>query len=95
MFKVERLQVRFEADESRVITRPFFPGGETRISAIIDRVNFDRGRLRPNFGLDLSIGVKLWERDHKSVSFQFDVINVTDRNRDVFFLALRCGLALR
>jgi len=37
-FKVERLQVRFEGDESRVITRPFFPGGETRICAIIDRV---------------------------------------------------------
>jgi predicted GH43/DUF377 family glycosyl hydrolase len=37
-FKLERLQVRFEADESRVITRPFFPGGETRIGAIIDRV---------------------------------------------------------
>ena len=38
MLKVERLQVRFEGDESRVITRPFFPGGETRICAIIDRV---------------------------------------------------------
>jgi predicted GH43/DUF377 family glycosyl hydrolase len=37
-FKVERLQVRFKGDESRVITRPFFPGGETRIGAIIDRV---------------------------------------------------------
>jgi predicted GH43/DUF377 family glycosyl hydrolase len=36
--KLERLQIRFEADESRVITRPFFPGGETRIGAIIDRV---------------------------------------------------------
>jgi predicted GH43/DUF377 family glycosyl hydrolase len=38
MFKVERLQIRFQGDESRVITRPFFPGGETRICAIIDRV---------------------------------------------------------
>ncbi len=37
-FKVERLQVHFKGDESRVITRPFFPGGETRIGAIIDRV---------------------------------------------------------
>ena len=37
-FKVERLQIRFQGDESRVITRPFFPGGETRVCAIVDRV---------------------------------------------------------
>ena len=38
MFKVERLQVHFKSDESRVITRPFFPESETRIHAIVDRV---------------------------------------------------------
>ena len=62
--------------------------------AIIDRVNFDRGRLRPNFGIDLSIGVKLWERDHKSVSFQFDVINVTDRLNVINFSGLFSGTAI-
>ncbi len=36
--EVERLPVRFSNDETRVITRPFFPGGETRIRDVIDRV---------------------------------------------------------
>jgi len=35
---VERLPIRFESDECRVITRPFFPGGETRVRAIVERV---------------------------------------------------------
>ena len=36
--EVERLPVRFVRDESRVITRPFFPGGESRIRAVMHRV---------------------------------------------------------
>ena len=36
--QVERLHIRFQGDESRVITRPFLPVDETRIRAIINRV---------------------------------------------------------
>ena len=36
--QVERLHIRFQGDESRVITRPFLPADETRIRAIINRV---------------------------------------------------------
>jgi predicted GH43/DUF377 family glycosyl hydrolase len=35
---VERLPFRFESDDRRVITRPFFPGGETRARALVERV---------------------------------------------------------
>jgi len=62
--------------------------------AIIEQVNFERGRLRPNFSLDLSLGVKLWEKDHKSVSFQFDVINVTGRLNVINFSGLFSGTAI-
>jgi len=36
--EVHRLPIRFENDMRRVITRPFDPGGETRVRNIIDRV---------------------------------------------------------
>lgn len=36
--KVTRLNLRIDPDPSRVITRPFIPGGETRIRGIINRV---------------------------------------------------------
>lgn len=36
--ELERLPIRFESDDSRVITRPFFPGGEPRVRGIIERV---------------------------------------------------------
>jgi predicted GH43/DUF377 family glycosyl hydrolase len=36
---VERLPIRFEGDERRVITRLFFPRGETRITSAIQRVD--------------------------------------------------------
>jgi predicted GH43/DUF377 family glycosyl hydrolase len=36
--KVTRLNLRIEPDPTRVITRPFIPGGETRIRGIIERI---------------------------------------------------------
>lgn len=36
---VHRLPIRFVGDERRVITRPFFPGDESRICHVVDRVN--------------------------------------------------------
>src|SRR4030095_11582714 len=41
--------------------------------AILDKVNFERGRIRPNFSLDLGLGFKLWERDEQSVLMQVGV----------------------
>ncbi len=37
--EVQRLPIRFVSDERRVITRPFFPGGETRIFHVVERIN--------------------------------------------------------
>lgn len=62
--------------------------------AILDRINFDRGRVRPNFSLDLSAGLRLWDRDPRSLTLQFDVRNVTDRLNVVNFSGLFSGTAL-
>jgi hypothetical protein len=62
--------------------------------AILDKVNFERGRIRPNFSLDFALGLRLWERDLRSVSVQFDVRNATDRLNVINFSGLFSGTAL-
>jgi hypothetical protein len=37
--EIQRLPIRFDSDDRRVIPRPFFPGGETRICHVVERVN--------------------------------------------------------
>lgn len=68
---------------------------EQRIPAdILDRVNFKRGRIRPNFTLDFSAGVRVWDRDPRSLTLQFDLRNVSDRLNVINFSGLFSGTAL-
>ena len=62
--------------------------------AILNRVDFERSRVRPNFSLDLAAGLRLWERDAQSVSLQFDMRNATDRLNVINFTGLFSGTAL-
>ena len=57
-------------------------------------MNFERARVRPNFSLDVSAGVRLWEADAQSVSIQFDVRNLTGRLNVINFNGLFSGTAL-
>jgi hypothetical protein len=57
-------------------------------------VNFERGRLLPTFSLDLGMGLKLWERDERSVLMQVGVRNATDRLNVINFNGLFSGTAL-
>jgi len=61
---------------------------------ILSRVNFDRGRVRPSFSLDLSVGVEAWRRDDLVVRFQADVLNVTNRLNLINFAGLFSGTAV-
>lgn len=62
--------------------------------AIIDRVNFDRGRVRPSFTIDASVGADLWQRENRSVSLQADILNLTDRLNVIDFAGLLSGTAI-
>jgi hypothetical protein len=62
--------------------------------AVLNRVDFERSRVRPNFSLDLAAGLRLWERDAQSVSLQFDMRNATDRLNVINFTGLFSGTAL-
>lgn len=62
--------------------------------AILDQIDFERGRVRPNFSLNFSAGARLWEQGDRSATFQFDVRNVTDRLNVINFSGVFSGTAL-
>ena len=61
---------------------------------ILDRVNFDRGRVRPSFSLDASAGVEVWRREKRSLRLQADVMNLTNRLNVINFAGLFSGTAV-
>ncbi|MCB1021665.1 MAG: TonB-dependent receptor [Acidobacteria bacterium] len=62
--------------------------------AILDKVNFERGRIRPNFSLDFSVGARVWAKDQRSLTLQFDVRNAANRLNVINFSGLFSGTAL-
>jgi outer membrane cobalamin receptor len=63
-------------------------------AAVLSRVNFARGRVRPQFWLDASAGVQLWKSDRRALRLQVDALNVTDRLNVINFAGLFSGTAL-
>jgi hypothetical protein len=61
---------------------------------IVDRVDFERWRLRPSFTVDASAGVVLVQRDRRAVRVQADVLNLTNRLNVINFSGLFSGTAL-
>lgn len=62
--------------------------------AILDKINFARSRVRPNFNLNFSAGWKAWVRGQRSGTVQFDLRNATDRLNVINFTGLFSGTAL-
>jgi hypothetical protein len=62
--------------------------------AVVQRINFDRGRVRPSFSLDASAGVELWKHEKRSLRLQADVLNLTNRLNVINFAGLFSGTAL-
>jgi len=62
--------------------------------AVLDRVNFERGRVRPTFSLDVSAGADLWKHEKRSVRVQADVSNLTNRLNVINFAGLFSGTAV-
>jgi outer membrane cobalamin receptor len=61
---------------------------------IVDRVDFDTGRVGPSFSLDASAGFILVQRARQSLRLQVDVRNVTNRLTVINFAGLFSGTAL-
>ena len=61
---------------------------------IVSRVDFENGRVRPSFSLDLSGGFRLWEDQGRSLRVLAEVRNLTDRFDVVNFAGLFSGTAI-
>jgi outer membrane cobalamin receptor len=61
---------------------------------IVDRLNFERGRVRPSFSVDLSTGIDIHKADKRTVRFQGDVQNLTNRLNVIDFAGLFSGTAI-
>jgi hypothetical protein len=59
--------------------------------AIVNRVNFDLGRVRPSLSLDASAGADLWKKDKLSMRLQADVQNLNNRLNLIDFAGLFSG----
>lgn len=62
--------------------------------AIVDRVNFDRNRLRPSLALNISLGAELVKRDRIHMRLQADVQNLNDRLNVINFAGLFSGTGI-
>ena len=62
--------------------------------SILERVNFERGRVRPSSTLDLSAGVDLVKHERRKASPVVDVLNLTDRLNVINFAGVFSGTAI-
>jgi hypothetical protein len=61
---------------------------------IVDRVDFEEGRVRPSLSLDASVGIVAAKRPHASLRIQADVRNLTGRLNVINFAGLFSGTAV-
>lgn len=61
---------------------------------IIGKVNFDKGRVGPNFSLGAAAGWDVYRKEQKSVSLQVQGANLTDRVNVINFASLFSGTAV-
>ena len=62
-------------------------------SAILDHVNFNAGRVRPNFSLDAAAGATLYHKEGKDISLLIETSNLTGRVNVINFASLFSGTA--
>ncbi len=61
---------------------------------ILNKVDFARGRVRPNLSIDFSAGFRIWEQAWRSLTVQLDLRNALDRLNVINFSGLFSGTAL-
>jgi hypothetical protein len=79
---------------------PFeFPGDEQDAidqygQKVVDRINFDIGRIKPLLSLDASIGADIWKSEKLKMHLQADLSNLTNRLNVIDFAGLFSGNAI-
>jgi hypothetical protein len=60
-------------------------------AAILDRVNLERGRVRPNFTVDAAAGAELYRKERRTVSIQIQAEKLNNRVNVLNFASLFSG----
>jgi len=63
-------------------------------SAVVDRVDLEGGRVRPNVAIDWGAGVELWRREKRRIELRAEIANLTNRLNVVNFTGLFSGTAV-
>jgi hypothetical protein len=63
-------------------------------TAIMNHVNFAKGRVRPNYALDAAAGVEIHHKEQRSAAFEIQVENLTDHVNVINFQSLFSGTAV-
>jgi hypothetical protein len=63
-------------------------------AAILNQVNFARGRVRPNYSLDVAAGVDMYHKEQRSAAFEIQGENLTDHVNLINFASLFSGTAV-
>lgn len=63
-------------------------------SAIINQVNFNKGRVRPNYSLDVAAGAEMYHKEQRSATFEIQAENLTDHVNLINFASLFSGTAV-
>ena len=61
---------------------------------IVNQVDFNRGRVRPNFAMDAAVGAELYRKEQRSAALQIQVANLGDRLNVINFASLFSGTAV-
>ena len=62
--------------------------------SMVDRLNFVRGRIRPNLAVNASLGLDVYHNDRMQSRFQLDAANLNDRLNVIDFQGLFSGNAI-
>ena len=63
-------------------------------AAILDQVNLETGRVRPNLSVDAAAGVELYRKEQRSAAFQIQATNLNNRVNVINFASLFSGTAV-
>jgi hypothetical protein len=63
-------------------------------AAVVNRVDFDRSRVRPSLSLDAGAGAELYRRDKETLSLLIQTANLADRVNLINFASLFSGTAI-
>jgi len=63
-------------------------------SAILNEVNFNAGRVRPNFSFDAAAGAMLYHKEGRDISFEIEGHNLTGKVNVLNFASLFSGTAV-